>query len=374
MKALVTAPFIPIVPRLASHRSAQGIIYADQIRQTKNTFYGKYDAVDINWAGTAHEDHNEYDVLYVYWGSDWAGTLNLFGGVQSFPYAWNIRNFSKFKGKVYSLGIDFPKIDEMIEERIQNATSNKKEIQAEWLDVDIKNLACMRRESTKIRFPHITDRIVIGDSHSICMHRPGWTVNSVPFKTLNGALTTGLNTFIEEFTSIDSVTSAEFYFGNIDVRHHLCRLEGDAFENAAALAKRYVQAVDALPIRNTAIYELLPLENESRKLPKTGYYKGKPFWGSWHERDAIRRTFNRDVEALSKERGIKFIRWTDYLLNGKGELDFKFMEKPHSIHLSREFYPHWNGTQDFPVPDKKRSDKLEVATQQTSGGLDEFFL
>jgi hypothetical protein len=30
-------------------------------------------------------------------------------------------------------------------------------------------------------------------------------------------------------------------------------------------------------------------------------------------------------------------------MNKAGELDFKYMEKPKSIHLSREFYPYWNG-------------------------------
>ena len=356
MKALVTAPFIPIVPRLASHRSAQGVIYADQIRQT-----GKYDVVDINWGGNAHADHNEYDVVYVYWGSDWTGGLNLFGGVQAFPYAWNIRNFSKFKGKVYSLAIDFPNIDEMIAERIQHAQKNSKEIQAEWLETDLQNLKRMRLESTQVRFPFITDKLVIGDSHAICMHRPGWTVNSIPFKTLNGALNAGLKTFIDEFTGLDKVSCIEFYFGNIDVRHHLCRIEGDAFENATSLAKRYVQAVDALSIKNKSVYELLPIENESRKLPKTGYYKGKPFWGSWQQRDDIRRVFNRDLENLCKGRGIRFIRWTDYLLNSKGELDFKYMEKPHSIHLSREFYPHWNGIDTFSIPTKASKAPLHKA-------------
>jgi len=28
------------------------------------------------------------------------------------------------------------------------------------------------------------------------------------------------------------------------------------------------------------------------------------------------------------------------------------MEKPHSIHLSREFYPHWNGIDTFSTPKK----------------------
>jgi hypothetical protein len=365
MKALVTAPFIPIVPRLASHRSSQGVIYADQIRQTE-----EYEVVDVNWGGNAHENHNDYDVVYVYWGSDWTGGLNLFGGIKAFPYAWNIRNFSKFKGKVYSLALDFPEIDVMIAERIKVAQSKSGEIQSEWLEVDIKNLERMRRESTRVRFPFITDKVVIGDSHSICMHRPGWTVNSVPFKTLNGALNTGLQTFIEEIQSIDKVTAAEFYFGNIDVRHHLCRIEGNPIENAKNLAERYVNAVKALPIHDKAIYELLPIENESRKLPQTGYYKGKPFWGSWIERNSVRHAFNDYCELLCKQNGIRFIRWTDYLLNSKFELDFKYMEKPHSIHLSREFYPHWTGIDKTRICEVPHKPALLEVTHNT---LDSFF-
>ena len=347
MKALVTCPFIPIVPRMASHRSAQGVIYADQLRQT-----GKYGVVDINWSGKAHEDHNEYDHLYVYHGSDWGGTLNLFGGVQSFPYAWNIRNFSKFKGKVFSLGIDFPPYHEFIGNRISDAAKNGKEIQAEFQDTDLKNLERMHDEAETVLNPHVTSKLVIGDSHSICMYRPGWTVYSVPFKTLNGTLNLkeydmhgnlyeNFACYIQKLLPIDQVTDAEFYFGNIDVRHHLCRLEGSPVVSATDLAIRYVDAVEALPISKVSIYELLPIEDESRKLPKTGYYKGKPFWGSWDQREHVRRVFNDAVKNYVRR--AKFIEWTGYLKNAQGQLDFKFMEKPHSIHLSREFYPFWQG-------------------------------
>ena len=83
---------------------------------------------------------------------------------------------------------------------------------------------------------------------------------------------------------------------------------------------------------------MLPIENESRKIPQSGYYKGQPFYGSWSERNDFRNQFNDYIE---KEYGI--IRWTQHLYNELGELDFKYMEKPQSIHLSREFYPYWNG-------------------------------
>jgi len=346
MKAVITCPFIPIAARPGSHRASQGVIYADLIRQSGVD-------ISINWGGRTFEDHNQFDTMYVYHGSDWSGGLNLFGGVKAFPYAWNIRNFSQFKGTVISLGIPFPPYHEMIGERIETAKKKGNSIQPEWLEVDLKNLERMHKNSQVVKFPFKTHKVVIGDSHAICMHRPGWTVNSVPFTTLHGAIERGFKMYIDPVDEIQHVTDLECYFGNIDLRHHLIRLEGDPYFRASKLALDYVQAISALPIPNKSIYELLPIENESRKLPKTGYHKGKPFWGSWTERNNLRKFFCDVLEAHCQTgKDVKFIRWTDYLLNHKGELDFKHMEQPHSIHLSREFYPHWNGIDTFSTPKK----------------------
>ena len=332
MKAILNCPFIPIATRIASHRGAQGAMYGDMIKQTGVD-------IDINWSGKI-EDHNQYDVMYVYHGNDWSGSMNVFGGVQGFPYAFNTRNFSKFKGKVYSLAIPFPPYHEMIQERIDKAKEKGTEIQQEWLDVDLDNLKRMYETAEVIKYPKITDKLVIGDSHSICMYRPGWTVNSTPFKTLNGALKE-LTRFIEEVAPIETFNYLECYFGNIDIRHHLCRIEGDRIANTRYLARRYVEAVESLPIDNVAIYELLPIEDESRKLPKSGYYKKQPFWGSWEERNECRLVFREELERAAKR--AKIIRWVDYLMNKQGQLDFEHMEKPQSIHLSRGSYPHWTG-------------------------------
>ena len=335
MKAILNCPFIPVATRMASHRGAQGAIYADMIRQTGVD-------IDVNWSGKI-EDHNQYDAMYVYHGNDWSGSMNVFGGVKGFPYAFNTRNFSKFKGKVYSLAIDFPPYHEMIQERIDKAKEKGNEIQEEWLDVDIDNLKRMYETAETIKWPSTSPNLVIGDSHSICMYRPGWMVNSVPFKTLNGALNDGLQTYIEMVGNVDWFKTVECYFGNIDIRHHLCRIEGDRLENTKALADRYITAVESLPIEDVAIYELLPIEDESRKLTKSGYYKDKPFWGSWEERNECRLLFREQLEK--KATRAKIIRWVDGLTNKNGQLDFDYMEKPQSIHLSREAYPHWTGVE-----------------------------
>lgn len=333
MKAILNCPFIPVATRMASHRGAQGAIYADMIRQTGVD-------IDVNWSGKI-EDHNQYDAMYVYHGNDWSGSMNVFGGVKGFPYAFNTRNFSKFKGKVYSLAIDFPPYHEMIEERINKAKEKGGEIQDEWLDVDVDNLRRMFETAETIKWPSTSDRLVIGDSHSICMYRPGWMVNSVPFKTLNGALNDGLQTYIDMAGT--GFQKLECYFGNIDIRHHLCRVEGDPIQNTRDLAERYIKAVEALPINDVAIYELLPIEDESRKLPKSGYYKDKPFWGSWKQRNECRLEFRNYLETHATR--ARIIRWVDGLTNKNGQLDFDYMEKPQSIHLSREAYPHWTGVE-----------------------------
>lgn len=329
-KAILNAPFIPVATRMASHRGAQGAIYADMIKQTGVD-------ITINWSGKI-EDHNDYDEMYVYHGNDWSGGMNVFGGVKGFPYVANTRNFSKFKGKVYSLAIDFPPYHEMIQERIDKAKEKGNEIQPEWLEVDIDNLKRMYETAETIKHPMMTDKLIIGDSHSICMYRPGWTVNSVPFKTLNGALNDDLLTYLDGFGNIEEL---ECYFGNIDVRHHLCRIEGNHVQNAIDLAERYITAVEALPINKVSIYELLPIEDISRKLPKSGYYKDQPFWGTWEERNECRLAFREHLEKRSTI--TKIIRWVDPLMNKKGQLDFDYMEKPQSIHLSRASYPHWTG-------------------------------
>jgi len=329
-KAILNAPFIPVATRMASHRGAQGAIYADMIKQTGVD-------ITINYSGKI-EDHNQYDEMYVYHGNDWSGGMNVFGGVKGFPYVANTRNFSKFKGKVYSLAIDFPPYHEMIQERIDKAKEKGNEIQPEWLEVDIHNLKRMYETAETIKHPKMTNKLIIGDSHSICMYRPGWTVNSVPFKTLNGALNDDLLTYLDGFGDI---TELECYFGNIDIRHHLCRIEGDYLENTIALAERYITIVEALPIEKVSIYELLPIEDISRKLPKSGYYKDKPFWGTWEQRNQARLKFREVLESKAKH--TKIIRWVDKLTNKAGQLDFDYMEKPQSIHLSRQYYPHWNG-------------------------------
>jgi hypothetical protein len=332
---------------MASHRAAQGVIYADMIKQSTG------DEVVVNFSGKVCEDFNEFDKVYVYHGNDWSGGLNLYGGTEGFPYAWNFRNLTLFKGPVVSLAIPFPDYHRQLQEKLVQDRSNGRKPDSAWDDVDWDNLKRME-DAPVLKHPHITPNIVIGDSHSICMYRPGWMVNSVPYKTLRGALKQGLETFVKDsYWNTDGVENIEIYFGNIDLRHHFCRTETkegtELWPSPEELAEDYFIAACQLRrtfpnLKSTGIYELLPCEEEARKLPQSGWFMKKSFWGSWRERMDARDKFNDWLEyRCSKSGNVRFIRWTEYLLNKKGELDLHAMEYKKSVHLSRMSYPYWTG-------------------------------
>lgn len=327
MKSILTTPFNPISSKLSSHRAAQGVIYADQLVQQGE---------DVVVSMSKDTDYSPYDKMFIYHGNDWFGTLNLFGGVKEFAAIKNFVNFSKFTGKVYSLIIPCPDYHTMLQERM------KGEYHLDWNDVDWDNLKKIQAEAEVVIPGNAYKNISIGDSHAICLYRPGWINNSNPFKTLHGALKTGLDSFLTH----DSYQHIEYYFGNIDVRHHLLR-QSDPTQATKDLVAEYVKQAKNLSESfncQVSLYELLPIENESRSLPKTGYYKGTPFSGTQQERDVIRRLFKDELKLLTGSiNGVNVIEWVDKMINDKGELDFKFMEKPKSVHLSREYYPHWQG-------------------------------
>ena len=336
MSILITSPFTHISSNIHSHRAAQAAIYADQLEDAGYT-------VHLDRNGNIHPDINSFDTICVYHGNDWGGSLNLFGGMKNYGNIDNLIRYSQFKGIVKSLWIDHPKYSEMLEPRM------KGEIHPDWAKVDWENLKRIENTAVTLKQLTPTTKVVAGDSHAICMYRPGWFVNSVPFKTLHGALKEGLSTFIQPHHEI-----AEFYFGNIDVRHHLLR-QPDPEKAIRDLANRYYEQLSQLDLAKVYAYELLPIENESRALPKTGYYKGTPFYGTWDQRDAARLIFKNEMKKLCAQGSVNFIEWTDYLKNDKGELDFAHMEKPKSVHLSRDSYPHWQGRKWSGLPENKPS-------------------
>lgn len=344
IRSVVAAPFIPISSIFSSHRGAQGVIYGDMIYER-----GEEEVV-IDIGAKIVDDFNEFDRLYIYHGNDWSNSLNLYGGMDKFPYASNVKNISFFKGEVISLCHDIPDYHYLLSKKIRLSREANRSILEDFLIIDFDNLLSMQKRAKTIKHPYITNKITVGDSHGISMYRPGWTVNSIPFKTLFGALKEGILNFVTDpyIGANIEVEEVELYFGNIDIRHHICR-QSDQQLAIEELVTEYVkQAIELretlTSIKKITICELLPIEDESRVIPNTGMYNGRGFWGSWADRNAAREQFRELCEKLCTSNGIDFKKWTNYLLNDKKQLDFKHMEYKKSVHLSRMSYPCWQGS------------------------------
>jgi len=252
--------------------------------------------------------------------------------------------FENFKGDLYSLDIDCPLYGTLLKTRVKPWVPDVfKNLDFDKIDEVCKTAKTLKQQDLK------RDYVVLGDSHSLSAWHEKAGLCRLDGQTLNGAITRGFDTWLQPFVEGGSaLNKVRFYFGNIDIRHHICRLhtEGsriDQIEATKNLVLRYFKEIqkvgDKYQIDEIEIVAVLPIENESRKLPKTGYYKGQPFWGTWEERTAVANEFNRICEGLcTRLSGMTFVKWPDHFINELGELDFQYMERPQSVHISPEHY------------------------------------
>jgi hypothetical protein len=253
--------------------------------------------------------------------------------------AMRIQNFA---GKLFSLDIDCPDYGERLKCRVRPHSSRA----YKQLDFDKISAACATATTLQQSDLRL-DSLVLGDSHALAAWQPGAYLERLDGQTLNGAVTCGFSEWIDKFASPANVPlkTLRTYFGNIDIRHHVCRLTSVPEEQKALtldLVDRYVTELlrckEQDDLDKVEVVATLAIENESRRLPKTGYYKGEPFWGSWAQRDRMHKIFNAELRERSNFLGFDVIEWPDYFLNSAKELDFSVMERPRSVHISPEHY------------------------------------
>lgn len=291
-----------------------------------------------------HDTYEGYDAMIFYPGIAYAGAINFFFGVDDNV----VRRFSRiqdFDGPTFIMNHEMPLIGTTVRGRLHNKSTSTKVGQ---LDLDKLDKICKNTQG--FNYVENSKKLCFGDSHCFSTWQPGYSVCRNDGLTLFSTLRDGLKETIENRSGIktEELTHLTFYMGNIDIRHHLMRQE-NPYSDITSMAQDLGKQLKSLGIPNIEIVHALPIENISRKLPKTGYYKKTPYYGSWKERSMLVDTFNTAVDTISLENNWKVFRWPNNFLNEAGELDFEFMERPKSVHLSPMSY-RWDLFNNMPNP------------------------
>jgi DNA-directed RNA polymerase subunit L len=180
--------------------------------------------------------------------------------------------------------------------------------------------------------------IVIGDSHSHSAYKAGSMMLRKDGRTLNGILKKTIKREIEEYGyDLNDIDSLTCYWGNIDIRHHLCR-EADPKAALKDLLKRYEDELKSLN-KQIELVTPLPIESEERKIPKSGFYKGTPFIGTREQRQELVSIFKDVQREMAQRNGWTLFEWPEAWYSMDGTIYMStYMERPRSVHLARKFY------------------------------------
>ena len=262
----------------------------------------KNDIVEINPPPSLW---NTFDVLLISEGVNFVeGQLNLIGGPQPI-HKEKLEAISNYKGEVIHLNsrFDFNLLNKRI--KLENV---------EFTQGTLQNIFNHHGRNSR--------KCVIGDSHALSVWRPEYSLHFTAGKTLFGFLKDADAKLINEVFYND----VTLYFANIDIRHHLMRQENPE-KATKELFNRYVDF--ASKINKPTIVELLPIEHESRKLPKTGYYKGTAFYGSREQRSYLKDIANQ----IMKDSEIPMITWPKEWDSNDGTKMLEILESKQSVHL-----------------------------------------
>ncbi len=263
-------------------------------------------------------DNEPVEEIFVDHGVNFGGSLNLFGGYEQ-KLEDRIKAALKAE-KVWSLDIDMPDYAGMLAARKDGPDAYLLALLYEWQS-KAKTL-----RSIDLALPWLT----IGDSHSAAWAPHNSMVVKENGKTLFGQVRDGFPYVREHLEKCPWLQGVTMVFGNIDIRHHICRLGVDWRD----LYREWKRFGDSLGVK--VEYSVpWPVEHAGRKLPKTGWYKGHPFWGSQEERSDL----VLQIRQFMNDEGMLTVSYPkDWLLMEPEEYARERMERPQSVHLSPQFY------------------------------------
>lgn len=308
--------------KLYSHKGGWPVMLCDQL---KHAGY-----VDSEVIYDSNKDWSSYDVVLIEHGMEYKGTFNVFGGSSDDLANQVLRLFADTR--LYSLHCDMPDIGVFVSSRMKAGTPYFKTLEARLEEFTNKS-----KEVKRVDFIDKTDSQVFGDSHSFSLYEPGYTCTRHDGLTMYGALNHGIKNYVFSWTK-----KLKVYIGNIDIRHHLMRQQ-DPIASIDQIMSDLENQLLALNMEHITIRHVLPVEDESRKIPGSGFYKKMAFFGSQQERAALSSYMNTKINEMCERNNWEvysnpecFFEHHENLKFPK--LRFEVMERPQSVHISREFH------------------------------------
>lgn len=272
------------------------------------------------------DDYSTADILYLDHGVNYAGGLNLFGGVTQEVFN-NLLNLVNSKAPLVSLDIPMPDYALMLAKRAGQATCHPK-----LMDIIHRLEFRFKSATTLMQSDLDLENLIIGDSHATSYAESNTAVIRKNGQTLYGAVK---NNFLqsEMLKTTKKYSKVTFALGSIDIRHHIMRAEMPEKE-LSTLVDNYISIIKQIESEYHCAIEIAiphPIEYEQRRIPQTGFYKGTAFYGSITSRINLLNLFISQVEQSN----IKIIRQPDerYLMNPHAYAD-KYMELGSSVHLA----------------------------------------
>jgi hypothetical protein len=298
---------------------------------------------------------NNFDCIIFDLGAEFSGALNMFGGLDSKVYN-RLKQLKDFKGQLFSWKHNLPDLTSLESRRDNHSTVEEFKKEPSSFLADVQNVL----NTCKV-FQHSyqTTSVLIGDSHTPSVWTPEFMIERRDGRTLKGMI---------EHKTIHRIVNTNFMFngmeinkvqihcGSIDIRHHLCR-EQDSDTSTADLASKLIEQLIQISDAQLITTHTMGIEDESRELPKTGFYKGTPFYGPWEQRNRCRLIFNTIMDGYCAMDGsASVVKLPEYFFDKTDKLNFDVMEKPQSVHLSPAHYKWDLGKNELRWSDKYLQD------------------
>lgn len=281
-------------------------------------------------------DLTKFDYIIFDLGAEYSGTLNLFGGLDSKCF-YRVQELLDFKGKLFSWRNKLPDLVGCIKSRALNKSTDQK-----FKDLTLEDLTNLeiKLNQTEV-FDHVykTDKLLIGDSHTPSVWTPEYMIERRDGRTLKGMLE---NETIAKYMRAFSQKGVHIYHilvhcSSIDIRHHVARDIQPGYV-LHKMVRDFCHQIATFGFTTAQICQTVGIEDESRELPKTGYFKGTPFYGDWTTRNHLRNIFNESVILEGGQYGIELLELPKYFFDDSGKMRFECMEVPGSVHTSPEHY------------------------------------